>query len=243
MGIVNIMGRGIKIAKRKLLNGFIHTVTGVGMTLDGLMYFIIPGLVCACFVVIVIDANEIKSEINKGQAMKRRLSERFAMVVRPCVYVSLHVLTLSLMNRGPKSRIDREGFPIETVVTVGTLVRYSPTLVRHFDRWLIRKAEAQALQNHSFMVEQEIMITQRSLYHMIRVLHSCLIIQNHFLMRSYYLSRQNSSINEQKQIIAPQPQIYLETIKKPFGTIKRSEIETCEFFKVLLEHSKAIEGG
>jgi hypothetical protein len=35
----------------------------------------------------------------------------------------------------------------------------------------------------------------------------------------------------------------LGTIKKPAGTNKKSEIQTSEFFEMLLEHSKIIEGG
>jgi hypothetical protein len=243
MGRISFLGRTIKIAKKMLINGIIHSVTGVGMTLDGLMFIVKPVLVCSCVILIIQDANSIKSEINKGQAMKRKLSERFAKVIRPCVYVSLHVITLTLMSRAPKSRIDREGFPLNSAVTVGTLVQYSPTLARNFDRWLIKKAESNALKNHSFRVEQEIMASQRSLYYMMRVLRSCLIIQNHFLMKSFYLSRQNSSINQQKQVTLHQPQIYLETIKKPVGTEKKSEIQTSEFFEMLLEQSKIIDGG
>ena len=243
MGSVSFMGRGIKIVKKILFHGFIHTVTGVGMTLDGLMFFVKPVIVCSCVILIIRDANQIKGEINKGQAIQKKMSERFAKVLRPCAYVSLHVITLTLMSRSAKSRRDREGFPIDSGVTIGTLVRYTPTLARNFDRWLIKKAESNALQNHSFMVEQEIMASQRSLYYMMRVLRSCLIIQNHFLMKSFYLSRQNSGINEQKQVTVYQPQIYLETIKKPVGTNKKSEIQTSEFFEMLLEHSKVIEGG
>ena len=235
MSIVSFVGRSVKIAKRMLLNGFLHSVTGVGMTMDGLEFLIKPVMVCACFIVIIQDANDIKGEIKKGQAMKKKLSERFAMIIRPCVYVSLHVLTLSLMSQATKSRVDREGFPIESNVSLGTLVRYSPSLVRHFDRWLIQKAEAKALQNHSFMVERQMMISQRSLYYMIRVFHSCLIIQNPFTAKSFYLSRQNSGINEQKQITTCQPQIYLgtnSTLKNSQVFISDSFIVPTDFFTV-----------
>lgn len=238
---VSFLGRSIKIAKRMLANGFIHTVVGVGMTLDGLMFLVKPVIVTSCFILIIYDANSIKDEINKGQAIKKKLTERLAKVIRPCAYVSLHVITLTLMSRGTKSRLDREGFPKDSAVSIGTLVRYSPTMARNFDRWLIKKAESNALKNHSFMVQQEIMASQRSLYHMMRVLRSCLIIQNHFLMKSFYLSRQNSRINEQEQVPVHQPQIYLQTIKKPVGTEKKSEIQTSEFFEMLLQHSKVLE--
>jgi hypothetical protein len=60
-------------------------------------------------------------------------------------------------------------------------------------------------------------------------------------MKSFYLSRQNSRINEQEQVPVHQPQIYLQTIKKPVGTEKKSEIQTSEFFEMLLQHSKVLE--
>lgn len=107
-------------------------------------------------------------------------------------------------------------------------------------------AEAKALRNNLFMLDQKSMASQRNLFYSIRVLRSCSIIQDYYIKKFFYSARQNSKISGEKQITMhpnESPRIYPKKVKKPIGTLSKSQIRTCRFFQVLVKHVKVAERG
>ena len=230
------------MSKQVLSTGFQHIVVGTSQIMEGSWHVIPPILLGITCYALIKDINDARLELK----LKRELNAKMHALIRPLVCICFGCCILGIATRHAPMVPNKYGVMthVKNRTYLFTPGSYTLTVVRFLHSKAMQIAEARDLKNDSFLLHQKTMFHQRQLYHMIRVLRSCLIIQNWYIHKSFYLARENSQIGDPKQVTMhpnETPMILLERVKKPVGVATKSQIQTCKFFQVLLEHVKIIE--
>jgi hypothetical protein len=248
MSIINFLKKNkgiikaVSQTKRVLITAFHHIVVSTAQILDGSWHLIPPILLGITCYLLVKDINDARLELQ----LKKELNAKMYSLIRPLVFIFFSFCTLRIATRDVPMSLNKHGGMVhrKQPTYIFTPSSYTLTVVRLLYSKAMQIAEARDLKNDAFLLHQKTMFHQRQLYYMIRVLRSCLIIQNWYIHKSFYLARENSKIADSKQVnIHPNEttMILLERVKKPVGVPSKSQIQTCKFFQILLEHVKIIE--